>query len=141
MATSLEGLLPDPPASGLMSLTITVPAAVPSLFHSSRPFVPSSALKKSMPPTAVSAPILLSFKPGAMSFTITVPAAVPSLFHSSRLMLPSASLALKYSVLPTGVKSLKLPDTMLPGLMFLTGTVPAAVPSVFQSTCPLVTVK
>ncbi len=30
-----------------MSLTITVPASVPSLFHSSFPFVPSSALKNS----------------------------------------------------------------------------------------------
>ena len=32
-----------------MSLTRTVPAAVPSLFHSSRPWVPSSAVKNRMP--------------------------------------------------------------------------------------------
>ena len=32
-----------------MFFTITVPAAVPSLFHSSMPFVPSLALKNSVP--------------------------------------------------------------------------------------------
>ena len=36
-----------------MSLTRTVPAAVPSLFHSSLPWVPSLAAKKSVEPTAV----------------------------------------------------------------------------------------
>ena len=36
-----------------MSLTRTVPAAVPSLFHSSSPFVPSSAVKNSVPFTFV----------------------------------------------------------------------------------------
>ena len=41
------------PMPGLMSLTRTVPAAVPSLFHSSRPFVPSSAVKNSVPLTSV----------------------------------------------------------------------------------------
>ena len=38
---------------GLMSLTRTVPAAVPSLFHSSLPCVPSSAVKNSVPLTFV----------------------------------------------------------------------------------------
>ena len=41
MASSAFGY--DPP-SGLRSATFTVPASVPSLFHSSGP-VPSSALK------------------------------------------------------------------------------------------------
>ena len=37
-----------------MSATSVVPAAVPSLTHSSRPWLPSSALKKSAPSTPVS---------------------------------------------------------------------------------------
>ena len=37
----------------LMSLTSTVPAAVPSLFHSSTPCVPSLAVKNSVPLTFV----------------------------------------------------------------------------------------
>ena len=36
-----------------MSLTMTVPAAVPSLFHSSRPWMPSLAVKYSVPPTSM----------------------------------------------------------------------------------------
>ena len=66
-----------------MSLTRTVPAAVPSLFHSSSPVEPSSAVKNSVPFTFVR---LLGSEPaplGMMSLTRTVPAAVPSLFHSS----------------------------------------------------------
>ena len=38
---------------GAMSLTRTVPAAVPSLFHSSMPVVGSKAMKKSVPFTLV----------------------------------------------------------------------------------------
>ena len=38
---------------GVMSLTRTVPAAVPSLFHSSLPCVPSLAVKNSVPLTLV----------------------------------------------------------------------------------------
>ena len=40
-------------AARLMSLTRTVPAAVPSDFHSSVPLVPSLAEKNSVPPTFV----------------------------------------------------------------------------------------
>ena len=36
---------------GLMSLTMTVPAEVPSLFQSSKPCEPSLAVKRSVPPT------------------------------------------------------------------------------------------
>jgi hypothetical protein len=36
-----------------MSLTRTVPDSVPSDFHSSWPWVPSSAVKNNLPPTAV----------------------------------------------------------------------------------------
>ena len=37
----------------MISLTSTVPAAVPSLFHSSVPWVPSLALKNNVPLTFV----------------------------------------------------------------------------------------
>jgi parallel beta-helix repeat protein len=43
----------DPEVPGKMSLTSTVPAAVPSLFHSSPPCVPSLAEKNSVPFTFV----------------------------------------------------------------------------------------
>src|SRR6478609_1213175 len=42
------------PSCGLMFLTRTVPALVPSDFQSSRPWEPSVALKNSVPPTLVS---------------------------------------------------------------------------------------
>ena len=66
-----------------MSLTRTVPAAVPSLFHSSVPLAPSSAVKKSVPSDVRQVRGLELPVPGLMSLTRTVPAAVPSLFHSS----------------------------------------------------------
>ena len=63
-----------------MSVTMTVPAAVPSLFHSSMPFVPSLAVKKSVPSTFVR---LLGLSRRVDVLDQQVPAAVPSLFHSS----------------------------------------------------------
>ncbi len=121
-----------PPESSLgsTSATISVPAAVPLDFQSSRPLVPSSAVKNSVLPTAVS---WLGFEEppadGSMSSTSAVPAAVPSDFHSSEPCVPSS--ATKYRVLPMGVRSFSpsLPD----GSMVSTRTVPAAVPSDFQS--------
>ena len=92
-----EGVVP-----GLMSLTRTVPASVPSLFHSSLPLTPSSAEKNSVPPTAVRSSMSEPEPPGSMSLTRTVPAAVPSLFHSSSPCSPS--LARKNSVPPTAVR-------------------------------------
>ena len=69
---------------GLMSLTIVVPAAVPSLHQTSVPFTPSSAEKHTSLPRATrysgSEP---SSGVGSMSLTIAVPAAVPSLRQSS----------------------------------------------------------
>ena len=41
---------------GLMSLTKTVPAAVPSLFHNSTPSVESYAVNKSVPATSIRVP-------------------------------------------------------------------------------------
>jgi hypothetical protein len=75
-----------------MSLTRTVLAAVPFVFQSSYPELPSSATKKRFAPAAVNrnsegAPPA----PGLMSLTRTVPAAVPSLFHSSKPKPPSVA--------------------------------------------------
>ena len=79
-----------------MSLTRVVPAAVPSLFHSSVPWLPSSAAKNSVPFTFVRLLGEDEALPALMSLTRTVPAAVPSLFHSSVPCVPS--LAAKNSV-------------------------------------------
>ena len=68
---------------GLMSLTRRVPAAVPLLFHSSKPLTPLSALKNRVPLTLVRSEGLEEPRPGLMSLTRTVPATVPLLFHSS----------------------------------------------------------
>ena len=71
-----------------MSLTMTVPAAVPSLFQSSMPLVPSLAAKKSVLPTtevararAVSAGIDVLDQHGARGGAVALPelvAVVPS---------------------------------------------------------------
>ena len=71
-------------APGSMSLTRTVPAAVPSRL----PELVAVGrrrwrVKKSVPLTFVEIPGTLSRRAGEMSLTRTVPAAVPSLFHSS----------------------------------------------------------
>src|SRR5262249_19792556 len=131
----------DEPAPGSMSATIVVPAAVPSLLHSSRPCTPSSALKNRFPLMLIRSGEDPSL-PGRMSLTIVVPAAEPSLFQSSPPWIPS--FAAKYSVPLTFVRyegSL----SPLPGYgggkgsgwMFLTRTVPASVPLLFHSSCPV----
>ena len=79
-----------------MSLTRTVPAAVPSLFHSSAPWVVSRATKKRVPLKSVSDELRKTLTalelPGLMSLTSLVPLLVPSLFHSSTPCLPSLAL-------------------------------------------------
>ena len=122
---------------GLTSATSTVPAALPSLFHSSVPLpgalVPLLAEKYTVVPSGTRLATLLLLEPGQMSFTSTVPASVPSLFHSSAPMEPPS--ALKNSVDPAAV----MPDgeeAPVPGLMSLTCTVPASVPSLFHSSAP-----
>src|SRR5258707_14334559 len=74
-----------------MPWTSAVPAAVPSLFHSWPPLVPSSAVKYSVDPTAVREYGFEPAGPVTMSFTITVPAAVPSDFHNSTPLVPSSA--------------------------------------------------
>src|SRR6266545_2281941 len=105
-----------------MSFTKTVPASVPSLFHSSNPWVPSSAPKDKVPPTSkISiAALLAPAAPGLMSFTRTVPALVPSLRHSSSPCAPSS--AKKYKLSPTLAIG-PMSESAVPGLMSF--TVPA----------------
>ena len=67
-----------------MSLTIFVPADVPSVVHSSRPAAAVSALKNSFPPATVNPSGAEPAEPEAMFLTIFVPADVPSDFQSSR---------------------------------------------------------
>ena len=86
---------------GSMFLTRTVPALVPSDLHSSRPWVPSLAVKNNRAAHSGQGgsglePVL---PPGLMSLTRTVPALVPSDFHSSRPWVPSS--AVKNNVPPT----------------------------------------
>src|SRR5262249_13468200 len=50
--TFVSRLALEPALPGFMSLTRTVPAAVPSPFHSSDPCMPSSAMKYVVEPTA-----------------------------------------------------------------------------------------
>src|SRR5204863_513375 len=88
---SVRELGPEGAPPGLMSLTIAVPPAVPSHFHSSSPLIPSSAVKKRVPFALVRpAPkgLIDRVLPPLTSFTIAVPAAVPSLFHSSPPVVP-----------------------------------------------------
>ena len=76
---------------------------VPSDFHSSWPWMPSSAVKNNVPPTPVrrvGAAVVLHRD--VMSLTRTVPALVPSDFHSSRPWMPSS--AVKNNVPPTSVR-------------------------------------
>jgi hypothetical protein len=95
-----------------MSLTLTVPAAVPSLCQSSTPLTPSVAEKYSVPLMLARLDGVDAALPGLMSLTRTVPAAVPSLFQSSRPLTPSS--AEKKSVPPTFMKILG-PEPVLPG--------------------------
>ena len=74
-----------------MSAMRVVPAAVPSDRQSSVPPMPSSALKNSVGPTAVSSLGAAPATPVLMSAIGTVPAAVPSEIQSSGpvLLLPA----------------------------------------------------
>src|SRR5688500_8089805 len=84
-----------------MSLTIVVPAAVPSLLHSSRPLVEFVAEKYTRPLSAARLCGVEPAEPGAMSLTIAVPPP-PLVDHSSLPFTPS--LAVKNSRSPTARK-------------------------------------
>src|SRR5262249_40965047 len=108
---------------------------VPSLFHSSTPFVPSSAVKNRVPFTFVRFVGYEPVAPGRMSLIRTVPAGVPSLLQSSQPVVPS--LAAKNSVPFTSVRDSNLP-VELPALMSLTRVVPPSVPSLLHNSRPCV---
>ena len=113
---------------------MTVPDSVPSLFQSSVPLVPSSALKYRVLPTAVKLSGLLSEDPTRMSFTMTVPDSVPSLFQSSDPFKPL--FPWKYRVDPRSTLLLEMNPSFSVVLMSLTRTVPPGVPSETQSSRP-----
>src|SRR5687767_9758923 len=71
-----------------MSRTNTVPATVPSDFHSSYPCVPLLATKNSVPLTLVKPQGFALALPLRMSLTMDVPAIVPSVFQSSKPLVP-----------------------------------------------------
>ena len=117
-----------------------VPAPVPSLFHGSVPLVPSSAAKKTTPPTTCSSGDAknASPEPGLMSATRVVPTAVPSVRHSSRPLEPS--VATNSTVPPSAAsagRSYGANASALPGFTSAIRTVPASVPSLFHGSSPL----
>src|SRR5579859_834793 len=118
-----------------MPLIDVVPAAVPLLFHSSKP-LPSLAVKYRMPlkPFRLAGSELYCLSGDVrISLTGTVPANVPLLFHSSRPFTPF--LAEKNSVPLTLVRLAGFePD--VPVKISLTRAVPAAVPSLLHSSRP-----
>src|SRR3954463_2044362 len=125
-----------------MFLTRTVPVAVPSEVHSSFPWVPSSALKNSLPPTSVRFEGPYPSPPrrsGSMSLTRTVPAFVPSEVHSSLPWTPSSAVKNNFPPPSGGQFGPWGPYSSsgaLRGLMSLTRTVPAFVPSEVHSSFP-----
>jgi hypothetical protein len=106
-----------------MSLTITVPAAVPSLFQSSLPPTPSEAGMNKVPATSVMVRRMLK------ECTWTVPAAVPSVFIKELFNL------VKKRVLPMRIKAVGF-ESPVPGTMSLSRAVPPGVPSLFHSSIP-----
>ena len=125
-------------APGLMSFTSTVPASVPSLFHSSLPLLPSSAEKNSVPFTfdesvgsrAARAREDVLHQHGAGVGAVALPqlgAARPRCRRRRRAAF-------------LGGRERRLDVGPMPGRMSFTRTVPAAVPSLFQSTSGVVPV-
>ena len=76
---------------GWISFTITVPASVPSVFHSSSISDGVNAWNRIVLPAAANGPGFEGSEPDTMSITISVPSAVPSDFHGSD-PLPSPAL-------------------------------------------------
>ena len=125
-------LLGSSRAAGLMSLTSTVPAAVPSLFHSSQPVVPSSAAKNSVPFTfvrlrgrAAAAGVDVLDEDGAGGGAVALPQ-----------LQPVRAVVGREEQRAVDVRQVAGSEPALPGLMSLTSTVPAAVPSLFHSSTP-----
>ena len=115
-----------------MSATSWVPPLVPLVFQSSSPWMPSSAVKYSVEPMPTTLPgfvsTTLSAGPGSMSSTR--PVALPLFRQSSGPVSPSS--ARKKSEPLTFTNSLGS-EPSLPGAMSSVNLVPAAVPSLCQS--------
>src|SRR5262249_26859185 len=125
---SLLGEEAAPP--GKMSLTSTVPAAVPSLFHSSVPCVPSLAVKNSVPLTLVK---LLGKEgpPGVMSLTTTVTVAVPTdVLNAGPQLVHGCGPSPEQSPAKNSVPLTFVSESQA---RFVSNTVPASVPSLFHS--------
>ena len=124
-----------------MSFTMTVPAEVPFVFHSSRPAMPSFAKNSTSSPTRVRPlgedfPCVRVTGRGSMSLTRTVPAVVPSLAHSSA---PTEPLSAWKNTRPPSsgrAEGRGTPDAG-PGRMSLTSVVPASVPSLVHNSQPV----
>jgi len=115
--------------------TSEVPAAVPLLFQSSAPFVPSSAWKKTRPFALVKPFGFELPEPVRMSRTSVVPGAVPSLFQSS---VPfTLSLAEMNAVAERSPKGVARSESPVPEVRSRSKVVPAGVPSLFQSSRPM----
>jgi len=83
-AGNLDTALAELGGPGLISFTKTVPSSVPSLFHSSSPWTPSSAAKNASPTTeAISRGDELA-GPGLMSLTRTAVTEAPLVAAANR---------------------------------------------------------
>ena len=81
---------------GLISLTIVVPAEVPSDVHNSQPAVEVETANRSLPFILANIRGELPVVPNTMSFTMYVPASVPSDRQSSNPKALPPSVAGKY---------------------------------------------
>ena len=118
-----KAIVADP---GVRSWTITVPASVPSLTHSSAPWTPSSPTNSTPVPNGTTHGLLDDAARGVIALMRTVPATVPSVFH--RAVPPPPPLAKKNSSPPAVA-----PGPIGSGWMSFNGWVPTGVPSVTQS--------
>src|SRR5262249_41466264 len=128
---------PEERRPGSRSFSSVVPAALPSLRQGSRPWVPSSAVKNSVPLTSVSSCGNEARGPGAPSFTSRVPLLLPSVRHSSSGC--PGSVPTKKSWLPETAGSARKPSHT--GALEDRGglerqSVVACSPSTLNSTCP-----
>lgn len=129
----------EPSAPTLMSLTMVVPAAVPSLDQSSLPWVPSSAKKSTLSPRAVST--ALDAHPSAARHVsgegVREVGGEGGLVAVSEEEAECTRVPLCCAASDVWHIRTRL-EAALPGTMSLTMTVPAAVPSDFQSSLPWV---
>ena len=124
----------------LMFRTRVVPVAVPLLCHNSWPRVPSSATKNKVVPTAVS----FSGNEPAMPGSDVLdrrragrgPVALPELEPAGSVVRPEEQCPADVHQPPLGWGSLGCDDLPL-GVMSFTSVVPSAVPSLRQSSRPL----